>query len=85
VIRRSLAGLQAALKGQLLMSTELEAVGAAMWDGNVPAAWLAASYPSLKPLASYIADLVLIVQPGTPMPFSLLLPTYNIGTEGEVT
>eukprot|EP00884_Botryococcus_braunii_P001810 jgi/Botrbrau1/1162/Bobra.0162s0050.1 len=58
VIRKSLVGLQAALKGQLLMSTELEAVGRAMWDGRVPFAWLAASYPSLKPLASYIADLL---------------------------
>ena len=43
---------------QVLMSAELESVGDAMFDGKVPKSWRAASYPSLKPLGSYVADLV---------------------------
>lgn len=40
------------------MSSELEKVGAAMYDGKVPALWMAQSYPSNKPLAGYVAELV---------------------------
>ncbi len=40
------------------MSSDLEDIGAAMFDGRVPADWMAHSWPSCKPLASYINDLV---------------------------
>jgi dynein heavy chain len=43
---------------QVLMSSELERVGAAMYDGKVPGLWAAQSYPSNKPLAGYVAELV---------------------------
>jgi hypothetical protein len=43
---------------QVLMSSELEQVGAAMYDGKVPGLWAAQSYPSNKPLAGYVAELV---------------------------
>ena len=57
VIRSSLGSLQKALKGLVVMSTDLEQVAQAMFDGRIPAMWAAKSYPSLKPLAGYTADL----------------------------
>lgn len=43
---------------QVVMSADLEQVGNAMYDGRVPALWMARSYPSMKPLGSYITDLI---------------------------
>jgi len=40
------------------MSVELEQVGNALFDNRRPAVWMARSYPSEKPLASYVVDLV---------------------------
>eukprot|EP00741_Cyanophora_paradoxa_P008927 tig00000142_g8641.t1 len=56
-VRASLADLRAALSGLAPMSPELEALAQALFDGAVPAAWAARSYPTLKPLASWLADL----------------------------
>ena len=43
---------------QVVMSADLEQVGNAMYDGRVPSLWMAKSYPSMKPLGSYITDLI---------------------------
>ncbi|XP_041978336.1 dynein axonemal heavy chain 3 [Aricia agestis] len=58
VVRTSLQGICAAARGLAVMSAQLEGAHAAMLRGAVPPLWAAASYPSLKPLASYVADLL---------------------------
>lgn len=57
VIRASLRDVQLAVKGEVVMTHTLEEVASDLRYGRVPATWMARSYPSLKPLASYVADL----------------------------
>ena len=58
-IRSSLHELQRAIDGVVVMTRELDDVFKSFVVGAVPAAWLAKSYPSLKPLGSYF-DLLLM-------------------------
>lgn len=47
-----------ALKGLVVMSPDLEGVSSAVFDNRVPALWEAKAYPSLKPLSSWVSDLL---------------------------
>jgi len=57
-IQNSLKDIQKAVKGLLLMSSDLETAFFEIFDGKTPAMWLKHSYPSLKPLGGYVNDLV---------------------------
>ena len=58
VICSSLKDVQDATKGIIVQSEQIEACGKSLFFGRVPEAWESSSYPSLKPLASYISDLL---------------------------
>lgn len=58
VIRLSLVDLKRAVKGEVLLSAELEAALNSLRDGAVPAMWLKKSFSSLKPLGGYFKDLL---------------------------
>jgi dynein heavy chain len=56
-IRSGLADVADAIRGVAIMSQSLEEVARSIELGNVPKQFLAKSFPSLKPLASYFSDL----------------------------
>lgn len=54
----TLEDIQRAIRGEVLMSAELDEQYTAMLNNRVPANWASVAYPSLKPLASWMEDLV---------------------------
>jgi dynein heavy chain len=57
IINSTLKDLAKAVKGLIVMTEPLENIGSAMFNNQVPALWEKAAYPSLMPLASWVADL----------------------------
>lgn len=58
VIRSSLQNVIKAIKGLVVMNTELEALTNSLMIGKQPDMWIKQSYPSLKSLGSYYNDLL---------------------------
>ena len=58
VLRHSLVLLRRAIKGLIVMSGDLESMYDSFLLNRVPEMWSSASYPSLKPLASWMKDLL---------------------------
>jgi dynein heavy chain len=56
VVGKTLHELQRAIKGEVVMSGELDAMYTSLLNNQVPKLWESASYPSLKPLAPWIED-----------------------------
>jgi len=57
-----LSQLQLGIKGEVVMSQELEDILNSFIDKKVPAYWAKFAFLSLKPLASWFEDLVLRVK-----------------------
>ncbi|XP_008202999.3 dynein heavy chain 3, axonemal [Nasonia vitripennis] len=58
VIKISLKNVRRAIKGEIVMTSNLEEIFRSMSIGRVPDEWQKKSYPTLKPLSSYISDLL---------------------------
>lgn len=56
-IRQSLSEMLIALRGRLHMVERLEEIYTDIADDKVPSQWLQMSYPTKKPLGSYVKDL----------------------------
>jgi len=55
-IKRSLIDMKRAIKGEILMSENVEEAMLSMCDGLIPAMWIKYGFNSLRPLGSYVKD-----------------------------
>jgi len=58
VMRSSLVNLAKAIEGTVVMSMELELMFNYFLNNKVPVLWEAVGYPSLKPLKTWVVDLI---------------------------
>lgn len=58
VVRNSLINCNKAIDGKVVMSSDLELVYDGVFDNKVPQIWHKVSYPSLKPMMSWINNLI---------------------------
>lgn len=56
-IKETLTDVKKAIKGQILINSELEKVIHSILINKIPESWASKSYPSLKSLGNYIVDL----------------------------
>jgi len=56
-VRSTLVDVGKAVKGLVVMSPELEEVANGILENMMPGVWKKVSYPSLKPIVSYVGDL----------------------------
>ncbi|GAB6032148.1 hypothetical protein CHUAL_010802 [Chamberlinius hualienensis] len=56
-IRNSCQQLERAWRGMVAMTTELESISTSLMLGKIPSLWASQSYPSIKPIGSYLEDL----------------------------
>lgn len=56
VMGKSLKLLQQAIRGEVVMSLELDSMYSSLINNKVPNAWSSAGYLSLKPLGSWLKD-----------------------------
>ena len=57
VMIEMLANVQKAVKGEVVMSEDLDKMATSLFNNQVPAKWAGVGFLSLKPLASWIQDL----------------------------
>ena len=57
-LHTTLKDVRKGLKGEVVMTAELEDMGTSLFNNQVPSMWAKVAYPSLKPLASWVPDLL---------------------------
>ncbi|XP_063282706.1 dynein axonemal heavy chain 1 [Pelobates fuscus] len=57
-LSQTLSDLLKAMKGLVVMSSQLELMANSLYNNFVPQIWSSKAYPSLKPLASWVLDLL---------------------------
>lgn len=61
-MKSSLINLDKAIQGTVVMSMDLEMMFNDFLNNKVPLQWVKVGYPSLKPLSSWVPDLLLRVE-----------------------
>jgi dynein heavy chain len=61
-VGKSLADVQKAIKGLIVMTGDLDSMFQALLNNQVPDLWKKVAYPSLKPCSSFFADFLLRVE-----------------------